>query len=102
MLALTISLFLTVAHATSGGTDSDGCHTDSSTNSYHCHNEGSGTTQGSQGSQTPLNRGERILLISVMAIGGGLLYWKLRKDQNLQLSPLFHKKRNWNLDSNEV
>ena len=101
MLALTISLFLTVAHATSGGTDSDGCHTDSSTNSYHCHNEGSGTTQGSQGSTGSLAPGGWIV-ISVAAIGGGLLYWKLRKDQNLQLSPLFHKKRNWNLDSNEV
>lgn len=32
----------TAAHAHSGGTDANGCHTDSSTGSRHCHGDGVG------------------------------------------------------------
>jgi hypothetical protein len=36
-----VALFSVSSYAHSGGTDANGCHTDSSTGSYHCHSTGS-------------------------------------------------------------
>ena len=37
-LTIFLSAFATFAMSHSGGTDSRGCHTDSRTGEYHCHN----------------------------------------------------------------
>ena len=47
MLALLLGFNLAFAHG--GGTDDDGCHTNSSTGDYHCHN---GTSDSSSGSSS--------------------------------------------------
>lgn len=41
-ICLALALAPTTAWAHSGGTDSDGCHTDSSTDLRHCHSSGGG------------------------------------------------------------
>ncbi|WP_156964045.1 YHYH domain-containing protein [Trabulsiella guamensis] len=38
ILSLSILLFTGLSYAHSGGTNSEGCHTQKSTGEYHCHN----------------------------------------------------------------
>lgn len=58
-LALTLSPVVVSAH--SGGTDAQGCHTDSSTGTRHCHGGGGGGSGGGGGEVD-----ESVIVISVM------------------------------------
>jgi hypothetical protein len=86
-LLLTLSLLIsTPAFAHSGGTDSNGCHTNTSTGDYHCHNSGSGGGGGGQLSQGAIVG----LAIGGFVIAAGLttalVLWGRQNNQSTQAS----------------
>ena len=58
--------------AHSGGTDSSGCHTDSSTGSSHCHGDSGGDGSGDGVSSTTM-----IIVGSLLAVGIAGIVWYL-------------------------
>lgn len=102
MLTLFLSLFLSVAEAHSGGTDAYGCHTDSSTGTSHCHNEGSTSSTGT----TSSSGGDPIIVATAIAtfvITIGVVVYVLNKKPNNGAKNIFpRKRREWKLDPNAV
>ncbi|MGI2027776.1 YHYH domain-containing protein [Endozoicomonas acroporae] len=73
---LIVSLSLLVSSITfahSGGTDSNGCHTNHSTNEYHCHNS------------KDSNSKEATTALAIIVVGG-LIYWYFKDSDNKQSS----------------
>lgn len=72
-IVLTLSLvFASPAFAHSGGTDDNGCHTNSDTGDYHCHNSNGGSS--GRGGNIGLGPGATIaLVVGGMAVVGGLV-----------------------------
>lgn len=78
-------IYSPVAFAHGGGTDANGCHTDSSTGTRHCHGT---TTGGGSGSTTESSDEEIVALVvlggvAVLVVGAvvGLMVWKSKKQK---------------------
>lgn len=81
-LAVTFAPSLVWAHG--GGLDAQGCHTDSSTNTRHCHNSsGSGESSGGS-SGGAANTGlvlAVVLVVVVVGVSVGVGVWAMNKQQ---------------------
>jgi len=66
-----------VSFSHSGGTDSNGCHTDSSTGTRHCHNS-------SNSSESSDSGGSVELIILAVILVSGIIYWQYSSKSSLK------------------
>ena len=69
-----------ISFASPGGLDKYGCHTESATGKYHCHN--SGTSSSNSGDYSTE---EKMLALFIVA---GLSYWYIKSNRTLKHSGL--------------
>ena len=87
VLALCLSFAPLTALGHSGGTDSSGCHTNSSSGDYHCHSSG-GTGDGGDSGGRDLDVGAIVLISLGVAAFVGVIAWLATKDSGSSYSEI--------------
>lgn len=76
-----------ISFASPGGLDKYGCHTESSTGNYHCHNSGTSSSSSNSGDYSTE---EKMLALFIVA---GLSYWYIKSNRTMKHSGLLQGKK---------